>query len=406
MPLNDVTIRTAKPKDKPYKLSDGDGMFLHIYPNGSKYWRMKYRIAGKEKLLALGVYDEVTLREARDKRHEARKLLSQGIDPSLQKQEEKQLTSAKQTNTFRAIAAEWHHNNKNTWTEAHAARVWRRVEANLIPRLGKMDITDITPEDLLMTIRQIEKRGATELSHRVLQTCGAIFRYAIATGKAQHNITADLQGALVAHKAEHYPTINAKELPVFIKKLHDADTTLQNKLAIRLLMHTFVRQGEMRQGRWCDIDMDAAEWRIPAEFTKMRDEHIVPLSKQVLSILDELRTLTGNSPYLLPSQHRQKHPIMSENTINNVLKRMGYKGKLVGHGFRALASTTLNEMGYSPDVIERQLAHAERNKVRAAYNRAEYLPQRRELMQTWSDYLDASEGGKVIVGAFGKAVTA
>jgi integrase len=281
--------------------------------------------------------------------------------------------------------------------------LWCRVEANILPELGNCSISEIKSLELLDALRKVEKRGATELSHRLLQTCGVIFRYAVLTGRAEYNPTIDLRGALMPHKAESHPTIAAKELPKFFGKLTEVETSPQNKIAIRLIMHTFVRQGELRQAKWEDIDMEAKEWRLPAHTTKMRDLHIVPLSKQSLRLLKQLKELTGHGELLFPSQQRRKHAMMSENTINHVLRKMGYKDKLVGHGFRALASTTLNEMGFRPDVIERQLAHAERNKVRAAYNRAEYLEDRKKMMQHWSDFLEATAtGGKVIYGKFGK----
>lgn len=403
MPLTDVVIRNAKPRDKAYKLADGDGMYLMVQANGSKLWRMKYRHQGKEKSMAFGRYPEVSLSEAREKRFNARKLLSSGIDPMAQKKEAEQEEKARTENSFQNIGDEWLDKSSKKWTPDHAERVKRRIERNLYPKLGKRPIHDIKPSELLDAIRVVEKRGATELSHRVLQNASRIFRYAIATGKAEHNIAADLQGALEAYKETHYPTITIKELPEFITKLEAYETTQQNKLAIKILMHTFLRQGELRHGRWCDVDFDAQEWRIPAEFMKMKEEHIVPLASQTIDLLHELKEISGAGVYMFPSQNRQKHPVMSENTINSVLKRMGYKGKLVGHGFRALASTTLNEMGFRPDVIERQLAHAERNKVREAYNRAEYLPERRKMMQHWADYIQSlSDDSNVVTVNFGK----
>lgn len=364
MALNDTTIRNAKPKDKPYKLSDGEGMFLLVHPNGSKYWRLKYRVMGKEKLLALGTYPEVSLSDVRDKRSTARKMLASGIDPNIHKKEHKRQAKSNAENTFEAIARDWHNANLAKWTPEHGAKILRRLERNIFTEIGMRPIKDIKPTEVLDAIRKVEKRGATELSHRILQNCSTVFRFGIATGLADYNPAGDLQGALKSHKAQNYPAFTANELPTFLAKLEAVETSPQNKLAIKLLLLTFVRQGEMRQAKWEHVDWKAKEWRIPAENTKMRTRHIVPLAKQTLSLLKELQTITGESPYLFPSQQRQKKPVMSENTVNMVLKRMGYKGQMVGHGFRALASTALNEMGFKPDIIERQLAHAERNKVR------------------------------------------
>lgn len=404
MPLTDTAVRNAKPKEKMYRLKDGDGLFLQVSPQGGRYWRLRYFFLGKEKTLALGTYPEVSLGDARNKRHEARKLIANDIDPGAKKKEDRHQAILKAENTFRAMAEEWHEKNQAKWTEEHAAKILRRLELHIFPMFANRAITEIKPTELLEALRKIEQRGTTEISHRVLQTCTAVFRYAIVTGRAEYNPAADLKGALKAHKASHYPALQTKDIPEFLKRLNAVDTSSLNKLAIRLLLLTFVRQGELRQAQWKDVDFDGAEWRLPPETTKMRDEHIVPLSKQSLETLREIHEISGNSPYLFPSQNRQKNPIMSENTIGGILKKkMGYKGEMVGHGFRALASTTLNEKGFSADIIERQLAHAERNKVRAAYNRAQYLPERRKMMQWWADYLDhAATNEKVIVGKFGK----
>jgi integrase len=389
MPITETAVKNAKPKAKPYKLTDGDGLYLLIKPNGGKYWRFKYLYVGKEKLLALGTYPEISLNDARDKRLAARKLLANGADPSTKRKEEKRRRAYNVENSFQVVAKEWLETNKPKWTTEHAERLWRRIELHMLPEIGDRPIAEIKALDLLDALRKVEKRGTTETSHRLLQTCGVIFRYAVLTGRIKYNPTQDLKGALVPHKAESHPTIRAKELPDFFKQLEAVETTELNKLAIRLLMLSFVRQGELRQAKWEDIDLQTKEWRLPAHTTKMRDLHIVPLAKQTIKLFGELKKLTGDDELLFPSQQRRRHAMMSENTINHILRKMGYKDKLVGHGFRALASTTLNEMGFPPDVIERQLAHAERNRIRAAYNRAEYLPQRRDMMQKWADYLEA-----------------
>lgn len=389
MPLTDTAIKNAKPKEKSYKLTDGDGLYLLVHPNGGKYWRMKYLYVGKEKLLSFGTYPEISLVDARSKRLDARKLLANGADPRGARKEEKRKAVYDASNTFASVANEWFEVNRPKWTDDHAARLWRRLEANIISEFGDRPITEVKALDLLDALRKIEKRGATELTHRLLQICSVIFRYAVLTGRISYNPAGDLRGALIPHKATNHPTITSRELPDFLKKLEAIETSVQNKLAIRLLLLTFIRQGELRQGKWEDVDFVAKEWRLPSETTKMREEHIVPLAEQTIAVLKELKEITGYGELMFPSQQRRRNAIMSENTINQIIHKMGYKDKLVGHGFRALASTTLNEMGFQPDVIERQLAHMERNKIRAAYNRAEYLPQRREMMQKWADFLDS-----------------
>lgn len=388
MALTEKQVLNAKAKDKPYKLTDGKGLHLLVKPNGGRYWRYKYTFLGKEKLLALGTYPEVSLSVAREKHREARKLVAEKIDPSAKKQEDKRQAIYNAQNSFELVAKEWFDLNKSKWSEGHAQRVWRRLEVNVVPYLGKIAIADIKTLDLLNILRKVEARGATEMAHRLLQSCNAIFRYAVITTRITYNPAQDLQGALKTHKTKHYPTIEAKELPDFFVQLNKVETTAINKIAIRLLMLTFIRTGELRKSKWENINWEEKEWRLPAYITKMKDEHVVPLPDQAIALLKELQQYSGHSELLFPSQQRRRHAMMSENTVNHVLHKMGYKGKLVGHGFRSLASTTLNEKGYRPDVIERQLAHAERNKVRAAYNRAEYMEQRIGMMQDWADFLD------------------
>ena len=391
MPLTDAQVRNAPLKATRYRISDGNALFLQVEPNGGKYWRLRYRHVGKEKTLALGTYPEVSLSEARDKTLAARKLIANGIDPAAKKQEEKRLAVYKTDNTFEAVAKEWFETNKPKWTPRHAERLWRRIELHAVSEFGNRPIADISSLELLEAIRKIEKRGTTEVSHRVLQTCGIIFRYAVLTKRMPYNPTSDLRGALKPHKAKNYPRIATKEIPTFLKCLESAKTSQQNKIAVRVMMLTFIRTGELRKSKWQDVDFKEKEWRLPREITKMHDIHIVPLSKQTLKLLKELKLMTGSGDLMFPPQQRRRHMLMSENTINQLIKRMGYKGKHVGHGFRGLASTALNEMGFPPDVIERQLAHADRNKIRAAYNHAEYLPQRREMMQKWADFVYKQE---------------
>lgn len=415
----EAAIQKAKTHNKSIRLNDGNGLFLLISPQGSAYWRFRYFFNGKEKLMGFGGYSEVKLAKARAKRDEARKAVADGTSPIEDKKEKKRVAVFRTANTFEAVAKEWFETNKSKWSPEHADRLWRRIEIHLLSDLAKRPIADISTLELLATIRKAEKqktvkagghknkRGGTEVSHRVLQSASQIFNYAIVTERMASNPAFPLRDShvLQPHKAQHYPTIDAKEIPTFLTRLAEATTSEQNKQAIRLMMLTFVRTGELRKSTWANIDFKAKEWRLPAHITKMRDEHIVPLSAQAIKLLKELQKTTGHRDLLFPPQQHRRHKLMSENTINMVLKRMGYKGKMVGHGFRALASTTLNEMGFPADVIERQLAHAERNKIRAAYNRAEYLPQRKAMMQTWSNLIDSlvAKKGNVIIGKFTKS---
>ena len=391
--LNDKQCRSAKAETKAQKLADGGGMYLHVMPNGNKYWRLKYRFLGKEKLLALGVYPRVSLAEARDKRLAARKMLDQGQDPGEQKKLSKLEQHASYANNFANVAREWHKQKIHTWQPGHAKLIMKRLEDNIFPDIGRRPIDAIKPAELLEAIRKVEKRGAYDLAHRMLQTSGQIFRYAVATGRAERDITPDLQGALKPAKSKTLAHLSEQELPAFLKKLERYDSEYQGytltKLAFKLLILTFVRSGEIRGAKWDEISWEKAEWRIPAERMKMKEQHIVPLSKQSLSILKEIKAITSNSPagYIFPSQQSPRK-MMSENTFLRVIENLGYKKKTTGHGFRSTASTILNENGFRPDVIERQLAHGERDQIRAAYNHAEYLAERREMMQWWGDYLE------------------
>ena len=387
MPLTDTTVRTAKAKDKQYKLSDSAGLYLLVQPNGKKYWRLKYYFAGKEKLLSIGVYPVISLSEAREKSLLAKKQLANNIDPSEHKKEQKLKNSVNAENSFKSIAIEWHNNQKHRWTLRHAIYVLRRIEADIFPILASRPINEIKAPELLAVLRLIETRGAIDIAHRVLQTCGQVFRYAVATGRAERDISADLRGALKTRKKQNYSRLEAKELPEFFSKLEEYDGELQTKLALKFLLLTFVRTGELRGARWEEIDFKKKEWRIPAERMKMRELHIVPLSTQSLDVLKELQIINGQKDYLFPNRNKPM-TFISENTLLYAIYRMGYHLRATVHGFRATASTILNEHGFKPDVIERQLAHCERNKVRASYNHAQYLPERREMMQWWGNYLD------------------
>jgi integrase len=395
--LTDPKIRQAKPADKPYKLFDGGGLFLLVQPGGSKLWRLKYRFAGKEKLLALGSYDKgVSLKKAREERDKARDQLVKGIDPGASKKKEKHAEREQAENTFRAIALNWAETYGARWTESHRARVVASLEADAFSALGDLPIKEITPPTVLSVIRAVESRGALDVASRVLQRTSAIFRYAIQTGRAIYNPAADMKGVLKTHKVEHRSTISRGELPDFLKKLDSYSGELITKLALRLIVLTFVRTGELRGARWEEFDVDQGEWRIPAERMKMRSPHIVPLSPQALGVIEELRPLTGQFDLLFPSQRDQQRPI-SENTLLYALYRLGYHKRATVHGFRALASTILNETGFRPDVIERQLAHVERNKVRAAYHRSEYLEERQKMMDWWGACIESMANEQKVV---------
>ena len=387
MALTDISIRNAKAKDKDYKLSDSGGLYILVKSSGTKCWRLKYRIAGKEKSLSIGTYPLVTLGVARDKVSKAKEQLLNNIDPSQVKKEEKLKSLAEVENSFEALARCWHANNIRKWSEYHGGRILKRLEVDIFPSIGFKAIETIKAPELLMALRAIEARGALEIAHRVLQTCGQIFRYAVATGRAERDISTDLKGALKTQKKENYAYLKAKELPEFFGKLENYNGDPQTKLALKFLILTFTRTGEVRGARWDEIDFGKKEWRIPAERMKMNEQHIVALSSQAMKILGELQLINGDSEHLFPNRNKPMK-CMSENTMIYAIYRMGYHSRTTVHGFRATASTILNEHGFTPDVIERQLAHAERDKVRASYNHAEYLPERRKMMAWWGDYLD------------------
>ena len=379
------------------KLHDGDGLYLWVYLDGRKYWRLRYWQAEKEKSLSLGVYPKVTLSDARKKRDELRKQLQADLDPSAERKATNLRKKLANVNSFEAVALEWYNKQLHTWVEHHASDVKRRLESNIFPTLGKRPIDQINALELLETIRKIEARGAHDLAHRVLQVCGQVFRYGIATGRCTRNLSTDLRGALTPHVKQHQSAVRPEELPDLLRAIARYDKTgdKQTRLALQLLAQTFVRTNELIGAEWTEFDLDNALWIIPAGRMKMKAEHVVPLARQALAILAELKQISGGSRFVFPGRNRDK-PI-SNNTMLFALYRMGYKGKMTGHGFRAVASTNLNETGFKPDVIERQLAHCERNEVRGAYNRAEYLPERKKMMQHWADYLDSIEAGAKVV---------
>jgi integrase len=395
--LTDPKVRQAKPAEKPYKLFDGGGLFLLVQPGGSKLWRLKYRFGGKEKLLAIGSYDKgVSLKKAREARDRARDQLIEGIDPGASKKKEKHAEREQAENTFRAIGLNWAETYGARWTESHRNRVVASLEKDAFSALGDLPIKGITPPMVLSVIRAVESRGALDVASRILQRTSAIFRYAIQTGRAIYNPAADMKGVLKTRKVEHRSTISRDELPDFLKKLDAYSGDLITKLALRLIVLTFVRTGELRGARWEEFNVDQREWRISPERMKMRSAHIVPLSPQALAVVEELRPLTGQFDLLFPSQRDQQRPI-SENTLLYALYRLGYHKRATVHGFRALASTILKETGFRPDVIERQLAHVERNKVRAAYHRSEYLEERRKMMDWWGTCIESMANEQKVV---------
>jgi integrase len=361
---------------------------------------LKYRLAGKEKLLALGVYPQVSLSEARQKRDAARKSLETGSDPAHAKREQKRVTAEKSEQTFERIAREWHKKGSVKWSAGYAKKIMDSLDQNVFPEIGKRPIADITAKDMLHMLSKVETRGALEITARVKQRCSAVFDYAITKLVTTNNPTHPLRGSFQAPKNKNHARLSIDEMPEFMRNLAAYDGRKQTALAIRFIAYTFVRTGELRGAQWCEMDLEAAQWRIPAERMKMKEQHIVPLSRQVVAILRELQTFTGDGRLVFPGDRNPNHP-MSENTILYALYRMGYHSRMTGHGFRGIASTALNEMGYRSDVIERQLAHGERDGVRAAYNHAQYMPERIAMMQQWADYLDTIElGGNVIHAKF------
>jgi len=390
MALTHIAIKNAKPREKAYKLSDEKGLFLLVTPAGGKYWRFKYRFGGKEKQLALGVSPEVSLAEAREKRDKARKMIADNIDPGIVKQASKRATLLASENSFQAVALEWYGKFSTQWVASHGDRTLRRLEKDVFPWIGKRPINEIKAPELLIVLRRIENRGAIETAHRIQQICGQVFRYAIATGRGERDISADLRGAIPPTRKRHYATIvEPKKIAELLCAIQTYEGYFVTKCALQLAPLFFVRPGELRQAEWEEFNFETNEWRIPAEKMKMKTTHIVPLSTQALNILKELQTYTGHSPYVFPSIRTLRRP-MSNNTVLGALRRLGYgTDEMTGHGFRSMASTLLNEQGWNRDAIERQLAHAERNNIRAAYNYAEYLPERRKMMQHWADYLES-----------------
>ncbi|GJL72369.1 MAG: integrase [Nitrosomonas sp.] len=377
----DARYKNAKSEGKKItKLYDGNGLFLWVYEDGRKYWRMRYRMHGKEKLLSLGVYPTVSLSQAREKARAENTKIKNDIDPSIERRIQKQQSKEAALNNFEVVAREWYQKQVHTWVTSHAKDVLRRLEANVFPYVGSQPISKIEAPELLNMIRVMEHRGAYDLAHRVLQVCGQVFRYGVVTGRCNRDPAADLKGALTPHKKKNQAAVKPEDLPDLLKAIATYDTIgdRQTQLALQLLAHTFVRTNELIGAVWSEFDLANALWTVPAERMKKRNEHIVPLTSRVIAIIRELKIIAGNSRYLLPGRNPNKS--ISNNTLLYALYRLGYKSKMTGHGFRAVASTILNELEFNPDAIERQLAHCENNAIRGAYNRAKYLPQRIEIM--------------------------
>lgn len=402
MPLTDLAIRRSKPKDKPYTLNDGNGLSLLIEPNGSKGWRLRYRFSGKAKLMSLGTYPNVALADARTARDEAKKLIAGGIDPAEVRKARKREIESRFGNTFEGIAREWYEKRFDRWSPSYAEEMIETFEKDVFPYIGSRPIAEIKPMELLAVLSVLNDRGATEKLRKVRQRCGEVFRYAVITGRAEYNPAPDLVSAFAPHKKEHYAFLKTDELPEFFRILNTYTGSMIVKLAMRLLILTGLRPGELRQAEWPEIDFDNRLWEIPKERMKMRRPHCVPLSEQALNILEQLKPVTGHYQYIFPGRIHHSKP-MSEMAMNVLIRRIGYAGRVTGHGFRHTMSTILHEQGYNTAWIETQLAHVDKNSIRGTYNHAQYLDGRREMLQWYADYMDALEHGENVVhGKFGK----
>lgn len=393
MKLTDLKCKTTQPKEKSYRLSDGNGLYFEVHPNGSKYWRLRYRYLGKEKLQALGVYPEVSLSEARDKCIEAKKLLRDGIDPAQAKKETKRQAQIKAENDFKSVSLEWFETNKDKWSEGYQKKVMRVLNKNVYPFIGHRPISEITPPELLEEcLRPMEKRGALYEAGRTRQLCGMVFRYGIQTGKCEWNAAENLKGATKTRKTKHFRAMDLSVLPKFLKALERNEARIfeRTRRAVWLSLYTFARPGEIRQAQWQDINFDKKQWIIPAERIKMERDHIIPICPQVERIFQNQKQETGhiNTPWVFPGQAKPKKP-MSDGTVNKAIQRLGFKSDTVAHGFRALARTTIREeLGYENEVIEKQLAHESKNPLGGAYDRTQFIKERTKMMHEWADYLD------------------
>lgn len=397
MSLTVQVVKNAKPTSKTQKLFDGGGLYLEVSPRGRKWWRLKYRFGGKEKKLALGVYPDVTLKEARDRRYQAKRLLDDGIDPGERRQSIRKEIQSQAAITFELVAREWFSGHEPTWAKSHSSKVIGRLEKNVFPWLGKKAINSITPPQILEVIRRIEERGVLETAHRTLATCGQVFRYAIATGRAERDVTADLRGALPPIKRKHFAAVTEPDqVAVLLRQIHGYAGSVIVRCAMQLAPLVFVRPGELRMARWEDISFESAEWRYVVP--KTETPHIVPLSSQAIKVLRDIEPLTGHGKYVFPSVRSPKgdRPL-SDNAILAAMRGMGIgKDEMTGHGFRAMARTMLDEvLGFRPEIIEHQLAHQVRDPNGRAYNRTAHMLERRKMMQDWADYLERlREGNK------------
>jgi integrase len=397
-PLSELKVRTAKPQKSTYKIFDGGGLFLMVTPSGGKLWHFKYRFVKKEKKLTFGVYPEISLADARTRRDEARRQLARGIDPAAVRKAKKQ-AKTEETETFEVIAREWHTKFAHTWTAGHATKLLSAMTRDLFPWLGARPVKELKAPELLAALRRIESRGSLETAHRMRGLLGQIFRYAVATGRAERDPAADLRGALPQPNEKHFAAIiDPKEVAPLLKALDGYQGHFVVKCALRLAPLLFVRPGELRHAEWAEIDLDEAVWNIPASKMKMREAHLVPLPVQAVEILRELQPLTGAGRYVFPSGRSFARP-MSNNAILAALRRMGYdKDTMCGHGFRPMARTILDEvLQVRPDFIEAQLAHRVRDALGTAYNRTQHLAERQKMMQTWADYLDTLKAGAVVI---------
>ncbi|ENS0171174.1 MULTISPECIES: tyrosine-type recombinase/integrase [Enterobacteriaceae] len=386
MPLNDMQIRRAKPEAKAYTLGDGQGLSLLIEPNGSKSWRFRYRFAGKPKMISLGVYPTITLADARSRRDDARKLVAEGKNPSEVRKEQKIALQTESESAFEKIATEWHQMKSAKWSEGYASDIMEAFQNDIFPYVGTRPIGEIKPLELLNVLRKIERRGALEKMRKVRQRCSEVFRYAIATGRAEFNPAADLSSALDVHQSNHFPFLKADEIPDFLRALDGYTGSRLVLIATKLLMITGVRTIELRAALWSEFDLDNAIWEIPAERMKMRRAHLVPLSTQALDLLNELKIMTGNYRYVFPGRNDPNKP-MSEAAINQLIKRLGYGGRLTGHGFRHMMSTILHDAGFNSQYIELQLAHVDSNRIRGTYNHATFIEERRKMLSFFSSTL-------------------
>lgn len=399
-PLTEMQVRNAKPKEKPYKLFDGGGLYLDVAPSGSRIWRLKFRQPnGKENRLTFGPYPEITLQEAREKRLAARRLMLAGADPAKHRDDARRLAAERAANTFEKIAREWYANKVPTWSERTAKNMIQRLEADIFPQIGTRPIGELKHRDLIAALRKIEERGATEIAHRLKAVCSQIFSYAIQCGLTERNLVVDMKDVLKTRRASHFAAIDADELPAFLAALerNEARMFQPTRIALRLMLLIFVRTSELIETQWSEIDLEKGEWIIPWQRMKRgkltvnpdTTNHHVCLSRQACALLRELHAITGRSKYLFPNQRDHNKPI-SNNTILVALARMGYKGRMTGHGFRALAMSTIKErLGYRHEVVDRQLAHAPKDKVASAYDRAQFLAERGRMMQDWADYIDS-----------------